>query len=105
MVVDTIGHSEEEPLGTTALARWTQCVLVGIIRRLVSDIPELLTVAGVAELCGVSRQTVYNWVRDGYLKPVARYRLRGASGDWAMLFSPRDLRGKGDRRHRVSPGS
>lgn len=77
------------------LARWTCWRVCRIMRRLVAELPELLTVAGVAAYCDVSRQTVRTWVQDGYVQPVARY---WTGRRWGLLFDPSDLRGKGDRR-------
>lgn len=75
-------------------ARWTGRVPDATIGG-VDEVRELLTVSEVAARCHVSRQTVYNWVRAGHLRPAVRYREgRG----WAVLFEPADIVGLRDRR-------
>lgn len=62
------------------------------------DARELLTVSDMAERCHVSRQTIYAWIAEGRLVPVARYRY----GDqWAPLFNPEDAIGRRDRRRKT----
>ena len=86
------------PLGRLAhlWRRWTGRPDAGILAD-VDGARELLTITDVAERCHVSRQTVYNWISEGRLHPVARYRY----GDqWAPLFEPGDVAGMRDRRRR-----
>lgn len=80
-------------------ARWTHGQDAGILAAVATDeTRELLTVSEVAERCHVSRQTVYNWVRAGHLRPAVRYREgRG----WAVLFEPADIVGLQDRRRKT----
>lgn len=56
---------------------------------------ELLTVSGVSERCRVSRQTVYAWLREGRIRPAARYRSKSG---WVPLFDPDDVTGEHVRR-------
>lgn len=59
------------------------------------SVPRLWTIGAVARDRSVSREAVYRWVRDGYLRPAAYYPV----GDmWTPLFRPEDARRVGDRR-------
>lgn len=62
------------------------------------SVPELLTVTAVADLCGVTRETVYRWERAGYIRRAASYRAPG--GGLAGLYRREDAVRLGDRRRR-----
>ena len=47
---------------------------------------DLITTAEAATACGVTRQTILNWVDAGRIVPVIRLKANGA-----LLFDPADV--------------
>lgn len=80
---------------TRLRARWTRPAADATMAVVDEEVRELLTVSEVAARCHVSRQTVYNWLTEGRLHPVAKYRY---AEQWALLFDPSDVAGMRDRR-------
>ncbi|MEU2433644.1 helix-turn-helix domain-containing protein [Streptomyces sp. NPDC007861] len=70
----------------------------------------LLTTAEAAEVAQVSPACIRQWVRRGYLRPVARYGKRNLYREDHVLRAERDRRnpggpppGTGSARHATSP--
>lgn len=50
------------------------------------QVQQLVSVVGLYRTCGVSRQTIYNWIAKGYLKPHGFGRPKGGVGRIGALY-------------------